>query len=86
MIHDTIIILTVTRYYEIMILLKRNEINEMTYSTLEQALKTKLAIIEATSTFEYKGVIRKSLKVRKSNGKKIYEVVQYENGRYSEAF
>ena len=57
----------------------------MTYSTLEQALKTKLAVITAISTYEHKGAARKSLKVRKSNGKKIFTVIQYENGLYSEA-
>ena len=64
---------------------QRNGIYEMTYSTLEQALKTKSAVIISTESYEHKGETRTAIKARKSNGKKVFRVVQYVSGRFSEA-
>ena len=56
-----------------------------TYKTLEQALKTKKAVVISIEDYEHKGAKRQSIKARKANGKKVYNVVFYEEGRYSEA-
>jgi hypothetical protein len=56
----------------------------MTHATLEQALKTKLAVVISSRIYEHNGEVRSSLKVRKANGKKVFMVVQYASGRYSE--
>jgi len=55
----------------------------MTYQTLEQALKTKKAVVISSRDYEHKGVQRKAIKARKANGKRVYYVTQYENSRYS---
>lgn len=55
------------------------------FKTLEQSLNTKLAIVVGVREFEHKGEIRKSIKARKSNGKRIYYVTQYANGLFSAA-
>jgi hypothetical protein len=57
----------------------------MTYETLEQALKTKLAVIISTESYDHKGNTRNWIKARKANGKKVFSIAQYENGRFSEA-
>lgn len=56
-----------------------------TFETLEQSLETKKAVIVDATEFDHKGKQRQSLRVKKANGKKIYMVVRYENGRYSTA-
>lgn len=57
----------------------------MTYETLSQSLKAKEAVIISTEAYEHKGEIRTAIKARKSNGKKVFRVVQYVSGRFSEA-
>ena len=64
---------------------QRNGINKMTYQTLEQALKTKKAIIISLESYDHKGEKRNWIKARKSNGKKVFSVAQYGNGMFSEA-
>ena len=57
-----------------------------TFTTLEQSLETNLPVVIVNATeFEHKGNHRQSLTVRKARGKRLYNVVRYENGRYSEA-
>ena len=57
----------------------------MTHETLKQALGTNLEpVVIKTREFEFNGNTRQSLTVKKANGKKLYLVVKYENGRYSE--
>ena len=57
----------------------------MTYQTLEQSLKTKAVKVISIEDYEHKGHARKSIKVMKANGKKVFRVVQYSNGLFSEA-
>ncbi len=58
----------------------------MTYSTLQQSLKTPFEpIIVASREFTYNGNVRKSLTVKKARGRRFYTVVRYETGNYSEA-
>jgi len=55
------------------------------FNTIKEAMNTNLdPVVISESEFEYKGVTRKAIKVKKARGKRIYEVVQYENGKYSE--
>ena len=57
----------------------------MTYETLQQAIgnKTKFEIT-GTKEFTYKGKIRTIIKIIKTRSKKSWEVIQYENGRFSQ--
>jgi hypothetical protein len=57
----------------------------MTYQTLEQALKTKSVKVISVEAYEHNGQARNWIKVMKSNGKKVFRVAQYSNGRFSEA-
>jgi hypothetical protein len=59
--------------------------NKMTYQTLEQALKTKAVKIISVEAYEHNGQARNWIKVMKANGKKVFRVAQYSNGRFSEA-
>ena len=56
-----------------------------TYPTLEQAMKTKKAVVLSTEDFQHQGQLRKSIRARKAQGKRVYYVTQYENGLFSEA-
>lgn len=56
------------------------------HETLKQAMKTKLdPVIISVDPYEYKGAHRQAIKARKARGKKVYMVVLYENGLYSDA-
>ena len=55
------------------------------FNTLESALKTNKVVVISVETYDHKGSERKWIKVRKSNGKKVYRVAQYSNGLFSEA-
>lgn len=56
----------------------------MTHSTLNQAMKTRHpVIIVSQKEYNYQGNDRVMMTVKKSRGKKLYFVVQYENGSYS---
>ena len=55
------------------------------FDTLEQAMKTKKAVVLNIEEYEHKGNQRKSIKAKKSKGKRSYNVIQYENGKFSEA-
>jgi hypothetical protein len=56
-----------------------------TFNTIEAALKTNKAIIVKSKNFNFNGLNRVSLTVQKANGKRLYNVVQYENGSFSSA-
>jgi hypothetical protein len=56
-----------------------------TFNTIEASLKTNKAIIVKSKNFNYNGLNRVSLTVQKANGKRLYNVVQYENGSFSSA-
>jgi len=56
-----------------------------TFATLEQALKTNKAVVISMKEYEHKGATRQWIKARKAKGKKVFTVVFYEEGRYSEA-
>lgn len=54
--------------------------------TIEQAMNTKLpAKILSVEDFEHKGAKRQSIKAKKARGKRVYTVIKYETGLYSEA-
>ncbi len=56
------------------------------YDTIENAMKTSLpATILKIEDYEHKGAQRQSIKAKKARGKRVYTVVLYENGMYSEA-
>lgn len=56
------------------------------YDTIENAMKTNLpATILNIENYEHKGVSRQSIKAKKARGKRVYTVIKYENGMYSEA-
>jgi len=56
------------------------------YDTIENAMKTKLpAKILSVENYEHKGAQRQSIKAKKAKGKRVYTVILYENGMYSEA-
>ena len=55
------------------------------FKTLEESLKTKAVVVISIKEYEHKGEKRNWIKVRKSNGRKVFTVAQYENGLYSEA-
>lgn len=56
------------------------------YDTIEQAMNTKLpAKILSVENYEHKGEKRQSIKTQKARGKRIYTVIKYETGLYSEA-
>ena len=56
-----------------------------TFETLEQSLKTKNAEVINTEYYKHDGVSRKSIKVKKSKGERVYTVIQYESGLFSSA-
>ena len=56
----------------------------MTYATITEALGTTPVVLSET-TYTHKGAKRTVIKVRKPAGRKVYEVVRYENGVYSDA-
>lgn len=55
------------------------------FKTIEQALKTKAAKIISVSNYNHNGQDRKIIKACKAKGKKVFMVVQYENGLFSSA-
>lgn len=56
------------------------------YDTIENAMKTNLqATILKVEDYEHKGAQRQSIKAKKAKGKRVYTVIKYENGMYSEA-
>lgn len=57
-----------------------------TFNTIEQAMKTNHKVeILSTKSYDHKGLKRVSIRAKKARGKKEYTVIQYENGKYSEA-
>ena len=58
----------------------------MTYETLQQAVgnKTKFEIVK-TRDFDFKGKARKAITIKKLRSGNLFEVVQYENSRFSKA-
>jgi Holliday junction resolvasome RuvABC endonuclease subunit len=74
------------KQFAIMYVLKQTkQRNKMLYQTLEQSLKTKSVVILSSENYNHKGNDRKSLKVRKLRGAKVFTVIQYENSLFSEA-
>ena len=57
----------------------------MSYATLEQSVKSKSVVVLNVEEYEQNGQANKWIKVRKSNGKKVFRVRQYPSGLYSEA-
>jgi len=57
----------------------------MTYQTIEQSLKTNTAVILSSEVYIHKGQPRNIIKARKLRGKKVFMVVQYTDGRFSDA-
>ena len=55
----------------------------MTYLTLSSAMKSNDPVIVSTRDFKANGTDRKMHRVQKANGKKVYMVVEYENGMFS---
>lgn len=56
------------------------------YDTIENAMKTNLtAKILKVEDYEHKGMKRQSIKAQKARGKRVYTIIRYENGMYSEA-
>ena len=56
----------------------------MVYNSLEESLNTKVPVVVVTENpFEFNGSKRTSLMVRKGNGKRVFNVCKYENGKYS---
>lgn len=55
----------------------------MTYSTITAAMKSNNPVIVSTREINVNGNDRKMHRVRKANGKKVYMVVEYENGTFS---
>jgi hypothetical protein len=55
------------------------------YETIEQSLNTPKAIIIDIKDIEIKGNKRKRILARKAKGKKIFYLIQYENGLFSSA-
>lgn len=53
------------------------------YATIDNAMKSSNPVIVSTREFSHKGNDRKMHRVRKANGKKVYMVVEYENGTFS---
>ena len=42
-------------------------------------------VVVSVSEFEFKGAMRKAIKVRKPRGRKLFEIVEYDNGLLSQA-
>ena len=59
----------------------------MSYTTLEQSVKwaKSVVVLNVEVQYEQNGQANKWIKVRKSNGKKVFRVRQYPSGLYSEA-
>lgn len=55
------------------------------FKTIEASLKAKDAVIISTKKYCHKGNGRLIIKAKKPKGRKVYTVVQYENGMFSSA-
>lgn len=56
------------------------------YESIKQAMNTKLdPIVLSVEDYEHKGAQRQSIKARKARGKRVYTIIKYETGNYSEA-
>ena len=54
-----------------------------TYSTISEAMQSKNPVIVNTKEVKFNGKDRKWHRVQKANGKKLYMIVEYENGQFS---